>query len=41
MAKLWVFDSDEEATKAIPAGQIKTGSVVVIRHEGPKGVQGV
>jgi dihydroxy-acid dehydratase len=27
-----VFDSDEEATKAILAGQIKAGSVVVIRY---------
>jgi dihydroxy-acid dehydratase len=36
-----VFDSDEEATKAILAGQIKAGSVVVIRYEGPKGGPGM
>ena len=36
-----VFDSEEEATKAIMAKKIKTGDVVVIRYEGPKGGPGM
>jgi dihydroxy-acid dehydratase len=36
-----VFDSEEEATKAIMAGAIKPGDVVVIRYEGPKGGPGM
>ena len=32
-----VFDSEEDATKAITAKSIKPGDVVVIRYEGPKG----
>jgi dihydroxy-acid dehydratase len=36
-----VFDSEEEATKAIMDKQIKTGEVVVIRYEGPKGGPGM
>ncbi|MBI5640758.1 MAG: dihydroxy-acid dehydratase, partial [Nitrospirae bacterium] len=32
-----VFDSEEEAMKAILAGRVKPGHVVVIRYEGPKG----
>ena len=36
-----VFDSEEEAQKAINAGKIKPGDVVVIRYEGPKGGPGM
>jgi dihydroxy-acid dehydratase len=36
-----VFDSEEEATKAIMGGQIEAGQVVVIRYEGPKGGPGM
>jgi dihydroxy-acid dehydratase len=36
-----VFDSEEEATKAIIAKQIKPGDVLVIRYEGPKGGPGM
>jgi dihydroxy-acid dehydratase len=36
-----VFDSEEEATKAIMANSIKAGDVVVIRYEGPKGGPGM
>ncbi len=36
-----VFDSEELATKAIMAGAIKAGDVVVIRYEGPKGGPGM
>ncbi|MDR1193978.1 MAG: dihydroxy-acid dehydratase [Peptococcaceae bacterium] len=36
-----VFDSEEEGTAAIMAGQIKAGDVVVIRYEGPKGGPGM
>jgi dihydroxy-acid dehydratase len=36
-----VFDSEEEATKAIMAGKIRSGEVVVIRYEGPKGGPGM
>jgi dihydroxy-acid dehydratase len=36
-----VFDAEEEATKAILAGQIKTGDIVVVRYEGPKGGPGM
>ncbi len=36
-----VFDSEEQATKAIMAGAIKAGDVVVIRYEGPKGGPGM
>jgi dihydroxy-acid dehydratase len=36
-----VFDSEEEATKAIMAGDIKAGDVLVIRYEGPKGGPGM
>jgi dihydroxy-acid dehydratase len=36
-----VFDSEEEATKAILAKQIKPGDVLVIRYEGPKGGPGM
>jgi len=36
-----VFDSEEEATAAILAGQFKEGEVIVIRYEGPKGGPGM
>jgi dihydroxy-acid dehydratase len=36
-----VFDSEEEATKDIMAKKIKSGEVVVIRYEGPKGGPGM
>ncbi len=36
-----VFDSEDEATQAILAGNIKPGQVVVIRYEGPKGGPGM
>jgi len=36
-----VFDSEEAATKAIMAGDIKPGDVLVIRYEGPKGGPGM
>ena len=36
-----VFDSEEEAIKAIYAGAIKPGDVVVIRYEGPRGGPGM
>ncbi|MFH0913873.1 MAG: dihydroxy-acid dehydratase [Chloroflexota bacterium] len=36
-----VFDSEEEATAAIMQGGIKTGEVIVVRYEGPKGGPGM
>ncbi|MBI4180574.1 MAG: dihydroxy-acid dehydratase [Chloroflexi bacterium] len=36
-----VFDSEEEATKAIMGRRIKAGEVLVIRYEGPKGGPGM
>jgi dihydroxy-acid dehydratase len=36
-----VFDSEEESMKAILAGRIKPGHVIVIRYEGPKGGPGM
>jgi dihydroxy-acid dehydratase len=36
-----VFNSEEEATKAIMGNSIKAGDVVVIRFEGPKGGPGM
>ncbi len=36
-----VFDSEEDASSAIMAGNIKKGDVVVIRHEGPMGGPGM
>ncbi|MCX7911800.1 MAG: dihydroxy-acid dehydratase [Dehalococcoidales bacterium] len=36
-----VFDSEEDATKAIMGGRIKPGDVLVIRYEGPKGGPGM
>lgn len=36
-----VFDSEEAAIKEIYAGNIKSGDVVVIRYEGPKGGPGM
>jgi dihydroxy-acid dehydratase len=39
--KARVFDSEEEATKAIMDKKIKAGEVVIIRYEGPKGGPGM
>ena len=36
-----VFEGEEEATEAILSGKIKTGDVIVIRYEGPKGGPGM
>ena len=36
-----VFDSGEDASSAILSGKIKSGDVVVIRYEGPKGGPGM
>jgi dihydroxy-acid dehydratase len=36
-----VFDSEEEATTTIMSGSIKSGEVIVIRYEGPKGGPGM
>lgn len=36
-----VYDSEEAGMKAILAGEIKAGDVVVIRYEGPKGGPGM
>jgi dihydroxy-acid dehydratase len=36
-----VFDSEEDATRAIMAGNIRKGDVVVIRYEGPMGGPGM
>ena len=36
-----VFDSEEQGMKAILAGKIRSGDVVVIRYEGPKGGPGM
>jgi len=36
-----VFDSEEEATKAIMGKKIKPGDVIVIRYEGPRGGPGM
>ena len=36
-----VFNSDEEAHRAVVTGEIKKGDVVVIRYEGPRGAPGM
>jgi dihydroxy-acid dehydratase len=36
-----VFNSEEEATAAIMKGEFKSGEVIVIRYEGPKGGPGM
>jgi dihydroxy-acid dehydratase len=36
-----VFNGEEEATAAIMKGEFKSGEVIVIRHEGPKGGPGM
>ncbi len=36
-----VYDSEEEAVRAIDAGEINEGDVVIIRYEGPKGGPGM
>jgi dihydroxy-acid dehydratase len=39
--KAKAFDSEQLATEAIMAGEIKAGDVIVIRYEGPKGAPGM
>ena len=39
--KARVFNSEEEAIKAIDGNEIKKGDIVVIRYEGPKGGPGM
>lgn len=39
--KAIVFNSEESAMKAILAGKVKAGHVIVIRYEGPKGGPGM
>jgi dihydroxy-acid dehydratase len=41
VGKAVCFDSEEDAMKAIMAGEIKPKSVIVIRYEGPKGGPGM
>jgi dihydroxy-acid dehydratase len=36
-----VFDDEEEATRAILASEFKSGDVIVIRYEGPRGGPGM
>jgi len=36
-----VFDSEEEATQAIMKGEFKSGDVIVVRYEGPRGGPGM
>ncbi len=36
-----VFDSEEEAFAAVQSGGVKTGDVIVIRYEGPRGGPGM
>lgn len=36
-----IFDSEEDATSAIIAGKFKSGDILVIRYEGPKGGPGM
>ncbi|MCJ7655207.1 MAG: dihydroxy-acid dehydratase, partial [Dehalococcoidia bacterium] len=36
-----VFENEEEATRGIMKGEIKKGTVIVIRYEGPKGGPGM
>ena len=36
-----VFNSEEDAMKAILAGKVKPGNIVIIRYEGPKGGPGM
>ncbi len=36
-----VFDSEEEATRAIMENQIRKGDVIVVRYEGPRGGPGM
>ena len=40
-SKARVFDSEESAIASIYAGKIKSGDIVVIRYEGPKGGPGM
>jgi len=36
-----VFDSEDDATKAMLAGKVRKGDAVVIRYQGPKGAPGM
>jgi len=36
-----VFDSEEDSLQGILGGKVKSGDVVVIRYEGPKGGPGM
>jgi dihydroxy-acid dehydratase len=36
-----VFDAEEEATRAILDGKIKSGDIIIVRYEGPKGGPGM
>jgi dihydroxy-acid dehydratase len=36
-----VFDSEEETMKAVLAGKVKPGDVLIVRYEGPKGGPGM
>jgi dihydroxy-acid dehydratase len=36
-----VYDSEDDATRAILAGSIRKGDVIVIRYEGPRGGPGM
>ncbi len=36
-----VFESEEDASRAILAGQIESGDVVIVRYEGPRGGPGM
>jgi len=39
--KAIVFNSEEEAMKAILNGKVKAGHIIVVRYEGPKGGPGM
>ena len=39
--KAVVFNSEDEANNAIISGKVKSGSVLVLRYEGPKGGPGM
>lgn len=41
IGKARCFNSEEEANKAILAGEIEDGTVIVVRYEGPKGGPGM
>src|SRR2546423_212611 len=41
MRRARVFEGEERATRAILAGRVRAGDVVVIRQEGPRGAPGM